>query len=103
MYREASSFIDDECLLSERADDSGDPLAMVMYMLSPLHVPLLQKLDGIANQTWFADNAATAATAGFLADLLACWMQEAVIYVCLGSWLWILCVSLFIVHPLFED
>ena len=71
VYREASSlFIDGECLLSEEGTTQGDPLAMAMYALST--VPLIRKLDGLATQVWFADDAAAA---GFLADLLVWWKQ----------------------------
>ena len=43
---------------------------MAMYVLST--VPLIQKLDGLATQVWFADDAAAA---GSLADLLVWWKQ----------------------------
>ena len=80
VYREAFSlFIDGECLLSEEGTTQGDPLAMAMYALST--VPLIRKLDGLATQVWFADDAAAA---GSLADLL-----ETVVW--FGSWLWVLC------------
>ena len=43
---------------------------MAIYALST--VPLIQKLDGLATQVWFADDAAAA---GSLADLLVWWKQ----------------------------
>jgi len=73
VYREASClFIDDECILSEEGTTQGDPLVMAMYALSP--VPLINKLEGLATQVWFADDTAAAA-AGSLVDLLDWWKQ----------------------------
>ena len=68
VYREASClFIDGEYILS---DTQGDPLAMAMYVLST--APLINKLEDLATQVWFADDAAVA---GSLVDLLNWWKQ----------------------------
>jgi len=53
--------------LSEGGTTQGDPLAMAMYALST--VPLINKLEGLATQVWFADDA------GSLVDLLNWWKQ----------------------------
>jgi len=55
--------------LHEEGTTQGDPLAMAMYVLST--VPLINKLEGLATQVWFADDAA----AGSLVDLLNWWKQ----------------------------
>ena len=57
-------FIDGECILSEEWTTQGHFLAMAMYALST--VPLINKLEGLAAQVWFTDDAATA---GSLSDL----------------------------------
>ena len=72
MYRKSSSlFIDGEHILSEEGTTQGDPLAMAMYALST--VPLINRLEGLAAQVWFADD--DAAAAGSLVDLLIWWKQ----------------------------
>ena len=58
-------FIDGECILSEEGTTQGDPLAVAKYVLST--VPLINKLEGLATQVWFSDDAAPA---GSLVDLL---------------------------------
>ena len=59
-----------KCLLYEERTTQGDPFAMTIYALSA--VPLIQKLDGLATQVWFADDAAAARS---LAHLLVWWKQ----------------------------
>jgi len=69
VYREPSClFIEGEYILSEEGTTKGDPLAMAMYALST--VPLINKLEGLATQVWFTDDAA-----GPLVDLLDWWKQ----------------------------
>ena len=54
--KSSSLFIDGERILSEEGTTQGDPLAMAMYALST--VPLINRLEGLAAQMWFADDAA---------------------------------------------
>ena len=57
VYRKSSSlYIDSEHILSEEGTTQGDPLAIAMYALST--VPLINRLEGLAAQMWFADDAA---------------------------------------------
>jgi len=63
-------FIDGECLLSEEGTTQSDPLAMSMYAV--FTVPPIHRLEGIATQAWFADDAAAA---GSLVDVLAWWRK----------------------------
>ena len=58
-YRDHSHlFVDSQCLLSEEGTTQGDPLAMAMYAIGIQS--LIHKLDGIANQSWYADDSAAA-------------------------------------------
>ena len=61
---------DGECILSKEGTTQGDPLARAMCALST--VPLINKLESLATQVWFADDAAAA---GSLVDLLNWWKQ----------------------------
>ena len=71
VYWEASClFIDGECIFSEEGTTQGDPLAMAMYALST--VPLINRLEGLATQVWFTDDAAAA---GSLVNLRNWWKQ----------------------------
>ena len=56
MYRgEASLFIDGETVYSGEGTTQGDPLAVSIYGIAIL--PLIQKLQGLYRQSWFADDA----------------------------------------------
>ena len=51
----AKLFIGGEHILSQEGTTQGDPLAMAMYAIGTL--PLIQELQGVAPQSWYADNA----------------------------------------------
>ena len=56
MYRgDASLFIDGETVYSREGTTQGNPLAMSIYGIAIL--PLIQKLQGLYRQLWFADDA----------------------------------------------
>jgi len=66
VYKQAFClFIDGECILSEDGTTQADPLVMAMYVL--MTVLLINKLEALATQVWFADDAAFS---GSLVDLL---------------------------------
>ena len=64
-----------ETVLSQEGTTQGDPLAMGMYALGIL--PLINKLDHLAKQVWFAKDA----TAGGKLSQLREWWDQ---IVCLG-------------------
>ena len=47
-------FVDGQHLLSREGTTQGDPLAMVMYAIGTQ--PIIHRLDGIANQVWYAND-----------------------------------------------
>ena len=55
-YRSSTElFIEGKTILSQEGTTQGDPLAMSMYALGVL--PLINQLDHLAQQVWFADDA----------------------------------------------
>ena len=60
-YRNASwLFVDGQCLLSKEGTTQGDLLAMAMYAIGTQ--PLVNRLNGIAKQAWYADDSAAGST-----------------------------------------
>ena len=55
-------FVESQCLLSEEGTTQGDPLPIAKYSIGTL--PLIRRLDGngIAKQTWYADDSAAASS-----------------------------------------
>ena len=68
-WNNSSLFIEGQKILSCEGTTQGDPLAAAMYALGV--IPLIRKLQHLARQLWFADDASAA---GHL-DLLAWWME----------------------------
>ena len=66
--KDANLFIEGETLTSSEGTTQGDPLATAMYALGVL--PLIRRLNDVAKQLWFADDAAAG---GKLSKLLAWW------------------------------
>ena len=57
IYRMSSNlFIDGTSLLSREGTTQSDPLALPLYAISL--IPVIQHLQGIAKQVWYADDAA---------------------------------------------
>ena len=70
-YRSASHlFIDGSSLLSQEGTTQGDPLAMPMYAIGI--IPVIQQQKGLAQQVWYADDAAAGGSLLQLAD----WRSE---------------------------
>ena len=73
LYRSPTElFIDGDVILSQEGTIQGDPLAMPMYGLTT--IPLIQRLDGLCKQTWYADDSATTGT---VEQLYAWWNRLA--------------------------
>ena len=51
-----SMFIENDCIMSYEGTTQGDPLAMGMYAIAT--IPLITRLNHLAQQVWYADDAA---------------------------------------------
>ena len=49
-------FIENDCIMSNEGTTQGDPLAMGMYAIAT--IPLITRLNHLAKQVWYADDAA---------------------------------------------
>jgi len=66
----ACLYVDGDILYSEEGTTQGDPLVMPFYALAT--VPLIQKLNALVTQVWYADDAAAC---GKISALRAWWDQ----------------------------
>ena len=72
-YRNPSRlFVGGKCLLSKEGTTQGDPLAMAMYAIGTK--PLIDRLNGISKQVWYADDSA----AGSNVENIKRWWDELV-------------------------
>ena len=71
-------FVDGQCLLSKEGTTQGDPLAMAMYAIGTQ--PLIQRLNGIAKQVWYADDSAAGSSLGKLREWWALLEELGLLY-----------------------
>ena len=72
-------FVDNDVILSQEGTTQGDALFMTIYGLAP--IPLIQKLDCLCKQVWYADDSAAF---GSLKQLRSWWDRQTTEGPCFG-------------------